>query len=344
MTRVDHRITHQRRRARVIGLRLVVRRDGLIELRANGEAVHCGDIDSVQGYIAERCPDGRRNRPASRREPAAWTPLIDGYMLTLAAAGRPAASMKLRRIQLCRMARELAVPPVEVTGEMLVAWFGGHTDWKIETRRSERAAARGFFAWAYKSKRVAHYLGDELPKVRMPTAVARPAPDSVWRRALAAADPRETLMLRLAAEAGLRRGEVAQVHTRDLLDGIDGAQLLVHGKGNKQRMVPLSDWLAEAIRRGPAGHSPGQSRAGWLFPSATGGHITAQTVGMLVAAVLPDHWTMHSLRHRFSTRAYRGTRNLRAVQVLLGHSSIATTERYLSVDDGEIRATMMAAL
>jgi hypothetical protein len=40
-------------------------------------------------------------------------------------------------------------------------------------------------------------------------------------------------MLRLAAEAGLRRGEVAVMHTRDLLDGIDGAQLLVHGKGGR---------------------------------------------------------------------------------------------------------------
>jgi integrase len=47
---------------------------------------------------------------------------------------------------------------------------------------------------------------------------------------------------------------------------------------------------------------------------------------------------------RFASRAYRGTRNLRAVQVLLGHSSIATTERYVAVDDSEIRAAMVAAV
>jgi site-specific recombinase XerD len=45
-----------------------------------------------------------------------------------------------------------------------------------------------------------------------------------------------------------------------------------------------------------------------------------------------------------ASRAYRGTRNLRAVQVLLGHSSIATTERYLAVDDSEIRAAMVDAI
>jgi site-specific recombinase XerD len=47
--------------------------------------------------------------------------------------------------------------------------------------------------------------------------------------------------------------------------------------------------------------------------------------------------------HSFATPAYRGTRNLRAEQVLLGRESIATTERYLAVDDSEIRAAMVAA-
>jgi integrase/recombinase XerC len=50
------------------------------------------------------------------------------------------------------------------------------------------------------------------------------------------------------------------------------------------------------------------------------------------------------LRHRFASRAYRGSRNLRDVQVLMGHSSIATTERYLAVDDDEVCAAMLAAL
>jgi integrase/recombinase XerC len=53
---------------------------------------------------------------------------------------------------------------------------------------------------------------------------------------------------------------------------------------------------------------------------------------------------MHTLRHRFASRAYRGTRNLRAVQTLLGHASIATTERYTAVDDAEMRAAMVAAV
>jgi integrase/recombinase XerC len=136
---------------------------------------------------------------------------------------------------------------------------------------------------------------------------------------------------------------VAQVHHRDLSVGVDGASLLVHGKGGRLRVVPIGESLANALRLGAAGHTPGMSERGWLFPTGVGGHLTPDHVSGLVSAVLPDGWTMHTLRHRFATRAYRGTRNLRAVQVLLGHESIATTERYTAVDDAEIRAAMIAA-
>ena len=70
----------------------------------------------------------------------------------------------------------------------------------------------------------------------------------------AAADPRVRLMLRLAAEARLRRAEIARVHTRDLTVGPCGAQLLV--QDGKLRVVPIGDDLAASIAAGPAGCSP----------------------------------------------------------------------------------------
>lgn len=272
--------------------------------------------------------------------PSAWLLLIDHYLVTLAAAGQPSTTVKLRRTQLVRMARELGGGPADVTAAALVGWFGSHTEWKAETRRSNRAAARGFLAWAYRAGRIPAYLGDELPRVRQPKPSPRPAPDHAWRAALEAADARVTLMLRLAGEAGLRRGEVARVHHRDLVENTGGWSLRVHGKGGKVRVVPISDSLAEAMRQAHALSPAG----GWLFPDGRCGHLGPEYVGELVAQALPDGWTMHTLRHRFATRAYRGTRNLRAVQTLLGHESIATTERYTAVDDGEVRAAAMAAI
>jgi integrase/recombinase XerC len=155
----------------------------------------------------------------------------------------------------------------------------------------------------------------------------------VWQEALAQAEPRTRLMLRLAAEAGLRRGEIAQIRDTDIVDGIGGPQLLVHGKGGKARVIPISPDLGKRITEKP----------GWLFSDGLGGHIGARRVGVLCSEALPGEWTLHTLRHRFATRAYRGTRNLRAVQIILGHASVATTERYTAVDDGECRATMEAA-
>jgi integrase/recombinase XerC len=338
------RVEAARKAAGRRGLRLI-ERGAVLTLRDGETVVHRGGIADTESYLAVHHP-GRRPGGKPKPEcavPSAWAQIINDYILTLAAAGQPPTSLTLRRIQLVRMARDIGGSPTDVTADTLVAWFGAQTGWKTETRRNYRAAVRGFWRWAYRTKRVPEHLADELPKVRERWGAPRPAPDHAWRAALAVADARTTLMLRLAGEAGMRRGEVSQVHTRDLLDSGGGDQLLVHGKGSKERVVPISDSLAESIRAGAAGHTPGAPADGWLFPNRTGGHLQPYHVGELVRRVLPDGWTMHTLRHRFSSRAYRGTRNLRAVQMLLGHSSIATTERYCAVDDSEIRAAMMAA-
>lgn len=235
--------------------------------------------------------------------PAAWKAPIDDYLLTLAAAGHSQETLKTRRSYLTTLARGMKCAPDAVTGESLVEWFGRQAHWTPETRKGYRSSARGFFAWAYRTGRVPAYLGDELPRPRPPRSMPRPAPDTAWSAALASADLRTTLMMRLAGEAGLRRAEVARVHTAELTDGFGGAQLLVHGKGGKQRVVPLAEDLAALIRLGAAGHTPGAPTRGWLFPDGTGGHLTPNWVGTLVARALPDGYTMHALRHRFASRA-----------------------------------------
>lgn len=283
----------------------------------------------------------RRGRlPAT---PITWASLIEEYCTWLRGIGRSPRTVALREVQLRFAAREIGGHPNAVTEDDLVTWLACYPDWKPETRRSHRAALCGFFEWAYKFGRVVEDPARDLPSFPVGVAAPRPADDYAWRTALEAADLRETLMLRLAGEVGLRRAEVARVHTRDLVGGLSGAQLIVHGKGNKKRTVPLSQGLADLIRLGAEGHTPGASPTGWLFPDGFGGHLSPTYVGILVSRLLPDGLTMHTLRHRAATRAYRGTRNIRAVQQLLGHSSLATTARYTQVDDDEVRAAMMAA-
>ncbi|OBK89447.1 hypothetical protein A5649_13425 [Mycolicibacter heraklionensis] len=310
---------------------------------SDGTVLAQGPLDEVNAYLVARS-NPRPSGPAPiTSAPPDWVELVDEYLRTLSAAGQRPGSIRLRRIQLYRMARELNCPPEGVTSAALLGWFGRQQDWSPEARHSYRCAVRGFFGWAHKFDRTPTNYAAVLPKVRIPKAPPRPASDQAWSTAMAAASPRVRLMLRLAGEAGLRRAEVAQVHTHDLID-LDGRpNLIVNGKGGKRRVLPITASLADEIRAGAAGHTAGMQPRGYLFPDGSGGHITADHVGRMVKMVLPPGWTMHQLRHRFATKAYRGSGNLRAVQDLLGHESVATTQRYTAVDGDELRAAMLAA-
>jgi len=84
-------------------------------------------------------------------------------------------------------------------------------DWQAETRRSIRACVVKFFEWAHKQGRIPANPAADMERVKRQSGMPQPAPDQAWRDALAAATPREAIKLRLAAEAGVRRAEVAQV-------------------------------------------------------------------------------------------------------------------------------------
>jgi integrase len=262
-----------------------------------------------------------------------WETLAATYLAYLAALGRPKTTLTLRRWQINHFASEAAAAPEAITEADILTFFAGHP-WQPETRRSMRAAIRGFFGWAHHHGHIPDNPAAGLPQFRVPKAVARPCPETIYRQAMEDATPREQLMLRLAKEAGLRRAEIAQCHRRDVQFTAAGPVLLVHGKGAHERVVPITVALAAEL----AGSD------GWCFPSSRGGHLTPRSVGVMCSDLLGPDVTLHQLRHSFATNAYRGSRNLPAVQKLLGHSNLAVTERYLQTDDDELRAAMMHAV
>ncbi|WP_207947771.1 tyrosine-type recombinase/integrase [Occultella glacieicola] len=223
-----------------------------------------------------------------------------------------------------------------MTGDDLVEWTGSRT-WARETRRGVRASLRSFYAWGVTSGRVATSPAAGLAPVRASEPRPRPASNTAVDLAMRVARPRERVMVRLAAEAGLRRAEVAQVHHRDLVEDLGGWSLVVHGKGSRERTVPLSPGLALELRT--LIHNAG---GGWAFPGDDGGHLSPRWVGKLVTGLLPEDVTMHALRHRFATRAYGVDRDLLSVQTLLGHASPVTTRVYVQVPDDALRRTVLA--
>ncbi|MDT4934060.1 MAG: integrase/recombinase XerC [Pseudonocardiales bacterium] len=265
--------------------------------------------------------------------PGEWLDAIAAFLTALRAAGRPDTTIGLRHYQLRRLAAAMAPSgPWEVTGEQLVEWVGGQS-WGREYRRSWRSAIRGFYRWAHGAGYVERDPALALPSVDPRPPKPRPAPEDAYRLALASADDRVRLMLRLAAELGMRRGEVARVHNDDLERDLAGWTLRVNGKGERLRRLPISDGLRAAIaKRG----------AGYLFPGNDAGHLSPAYVGKLVSRTLPGAWAMHSLRHRFATLAYSLDRDVFTVQELLGHASPVTTRLYVQVPVDSMRRTVLA--
>lgn len=258
-----------------------------------------------------------------------WVDALTGWRRALKAAGRSPGTIATRTDHIARASRALGGSPWTTTAAELVDWVGGQ-DWARDTRRSVYASLRGFWAWGIEVGLVDASPAARLPTVQPTPPAPRPAPEPVIRAGLTGADDRLRIILRLAAEAGLRRAEIAQVHQRDLVEDLAGWSLVVHGKGGKDRLVPLSDSLALAVR-GRFLASP------WLLPGDDNGHLSARYVGVLAARALPGEWTLHTLRHRFATAAYAGERDLLAVQQLLGHTSVATTQRYVRPPDDALR-------
>lgn len=262
-----------------------------------------------------------------------WQGAISEFLNYMRAGGASPNSIATRGYHLALASRVLRdVHPWLVTGDLLLEWFGRHV-WATETRRSYRATLRAFYRWAVAAGHVEQNPALALPVVKAAPPSPRPVPDRIYEAALEAADKRERLMLRLAAEVGLRRAEVAVIHSRDLREDLDGWSLVVHGKGSKDRTLPLPTSIAVTLLALPEG---------FAFPGAVDGHLSPRHVGILVSRLLPEGWTMHKLRHRFASRAYAVDRDVFTVQDLLGHASPATTRAYVALPRDSLRKTVEA--
>lgn len=254
---------------------------------------------------------------------------MDAYAEWCLAAGHARSTVTLRRSYLRRLVAE--VDPVTTTTADVARWMAGH-EWKPETRRSVRVTLSAFFSWLVDHGHRHDNPVARIPPPRVPAPCPHPTADASLARArLAAANGDERLMLEVAVHAGLRRAEIAALRG----DQVDGDLLYVTGKGQRVRVVPIDAELAEVIRdRGD----------GWTFPGRfPGTHTTADRVGRILSRLLGPGSTGHGLRHRFASRAYQGTHDILAVQQLLGHSSPATTQRYVAVSLENLRAAVRAA-
>lgn len=157
---------------------------------------------------------------------------------------------------------------------------------------------------------------------------------------------RDAAVLALLYGAGLRISEALGLTRRDApLPGVD--QVTVLGKGGKQRMVPILPVVAQAVADYLAACPLPLPPEGPLFVGARGAlspRIIQYTVARARGALgLPDSATPHALRHSFATHLLARQGELRAIQELLGHASLSTTQLYTQVDAARLMSAYAAA-
>ncbi|WP_367067598.1 tyrosine recombinase XerC [Oryzisolibacter sp. LB2S] len=211
---------------------------------------------------------------------------------------------------------------------------------------------RGFYAWAARQGLVPHNPVQDVraPKAPKPLPKALGVDDAVRlaEHEQAGADPwleaRDAAMVELLYGCGLRVGELvgldlaaspaAHRQGRGWVD-LEAGEAHVFGKGSKRRSVPVGRAAADALRAWLAVRGPAADGA--LFLSRRGARLSAQSVwqrlrqrSQLAGLSTPVH--PHMLRHSFASHLLQSSGDLRAVQELLGHASITTTQVYTRLD------------
>ena len=255
------------------------------------------------------------------------------------------------------LARHLGAPPERAALGRLAAadfraWLAERANEGVSntTRARGLAAVRSFFRYLALSG------GPDCPAIRLLATpkMRPPAPRALSRAdAVTLADQAGTLaeqpwiaardaaLVLLLYGCGLRSAEALAIRRREApLPGSEAA-LRVRGKGAKERDVPVLPVVraavAEYIRLCPHPLAPEAP----LFRGARGGALNDRLLRLALqraraALGLPEHASPHALRHSFATHLLQAGADLRAIQDLLGHASLSTTQRYTAVDEAQV--------
>ena len=231
------------------------------------------------------------------------------------------------------------------------AWLAALRREGLSSRSVARglSSVRGFFHFLDGEGLCSNPAIDAIRAPKLPHAVPKPVtPDAAAAlidnaRGEGWTGARDVAVLTLLYGAGLRISEALSLNRSDVPPGDGGRtwdafeSLRVRGKGDKERVVPVLPVLREAIldylARVPMELDP----EGPLFVGVRGGRLNPRATQTLMqrlrsALGLPDSATPHALRHSFATHLLSGGGDLRTIQELLGHASLAATQIYTEVD------------
>ncbi|MGE5413143.1 MAG: tyrosine recombinase XerC [Syntrophomonadaceae bacterium] len=219
---------------------------------------------------------------------------------------------------------------------------------------------RSFFRWACREGHLAKSPAKGLPSPRVPKTLPRALTLPDTERLLDADEgeafvpERERALFEFLYATGLRVSEASGLDMED----VDFSSRLVRvtGKGSRERIVPFGEAAEDALRawlpsRAALRHRAREGESGSeepLFVNRRGGRLTSRSMARLLkrrlrAAGLPAEISPHALRHTFATHLLQAGADLRAIQELLGHASLSTTQKYTHLDAARLREVYRSA-
>lgn len=261
------------------------------------------------------------------------------HLRDMGLANRAPSTIYQRRRVIVRFRCHTGVHPIDATRDDVDRWWSRPL--APESRACELSHLRGFYRWAARTGRRDDDPTDHLERPTIPRRLPRPISDDALADALVHAPSRVRPWLYLAAYAGLRAAEVAQLRADHLhLDAEPPIIVVERSKGGGMSSVPVHPHLVDVLR------SSSLPTSGYLFRRCDGRPgpnapwtISHQANAYLRSRGIPD--TFHSLRHWFGTAAYRASgRDLRVTQELLRHRSPVSSAIYTFVDPGRAAETV----
>lgn len=261
---------------------------------------------------------------------AANDPLLQEWMLWQLAARRSEVTVSERIRVIAQFAEEVDTSPAYATSIQIIRWLAKHTEWSASTAATYHSYLRAWFHWLCLMDHRADNPMVKLPSPRYPERTPRPVSDDDLVRLLTTSMHHRTrVMVLLAALAGLRVAEISRVRGEDI--DVAAPRMYVTGKGGSRRWVPLHPLLVEAALTMP--------RRGWWFPANSrrpGDHVHSKSVSDIIGQAMRRagaRGTPHSLRHWTGSTLLDDGADVRTIQEVLRHKSVATTQIYTKVTD-----------
>lgn len=251
------------------------------------------------------------------------------------------------RPRLDHLAKHLGDRPVaNINRHHIDAWREELAKLAPASQRSYWSTAKQWFEWCVFEGHVDRSPMGGMPAPKEPRSVPRWIDAADVDAVMRATDSRGRLIIVLMAQLGVRRGEVARMRLEDF--DLSNRLVLVRGKGGHERVLPLPEQVVKFVRHYAAEEG---LRGGFLIRNRTSPELGVQprTVGEIVTRAMRDGgikvgpWdrkSAHSLRHTATADMLRHGAHVRDVQAILGHASLATTQRYMPLVVGTLSSAI----